>query len=177
MTDQIAYQPVRRSEARAARSNPEGTVVPVEALRTVVLFTLADAFALVPEETMWADHRLADILAPLTAFEASSVPLAVRQEMLEGNYRHALEAIGRRNPHTSTPVWDKEAVKATAEDWAGVTMQMVTECYTLRPLDESAMHAKLLGLLRDLGLDHPYNPRPARYLPNDVRYRLNRKTG
>lgn len=175
MTDQPTSVPVRKAEARAARTNPAGALAPLEALRTVVLYTYADAFALVPEEIMWAGYHLDDILAPLVDRKPGSVPLAVRQEMLDGNYTRALAAIEKRDDRATTLVWDHQATHATGNDWAAVTMQMISECYHLRPLEESAMHGKMVGLLRELGVDNPTNPRPARYLPNDIRHRLNHK--
>lgn len=166
---------VRRAESRAVQSNPTSAIAPADALRTVVLFTISDAFALVPEEVLWAGYHLDETLAPLIARTPTSVPLSVRHEMLEGTYAAALERLQSREPTGDFPVWDKQAAHARAEDWAAVTMQMVTECYALRPMEESTMHGRIVGLLRELGVDHPGNPRPARYLPNDVRYRLNNR--
>lgn len=166
--------PVRKTEARAARTNPEGAQAPLIALRTVILFTFTDAFGLVPEESMWVAYHLDEVLAPLLSKRPGNVPLAVRQEMLEGNYSAALNRIEERDDRFAAGVFDPAAKRATATDWAAVTMQMISECYQLRPLDESAMTGQIVGLLRELGVDDPKNPRPARYLPNDVRHRLNR---
>ena len=177
MSDPSTADPVRKAEARAVQTNPAGALAPLDGLRTVILFTVADAFGLVPEETMWVGYHLDDILSPLMGRTPGSVPLAVRQEMLEGNYTRELNLIDARDNRAATAVWDPNAVHATVNDWAAVTMQMITECYQMRPLEESAMHGKIVGLLRELGVDDPKNPRPARYLPNDVRHRLNHKTG
>lgn len=167
--------PVRKSEERFAARNPEGTYAPLEALRTVILWTFTDAFGLVTEETMWAGYHLDQILAPLMDKKPRQVTLAVRQEMHDGTYTRALAAIEARDDRTGGVVYDPEAAKASVNDWAAVVLQMVTECYQIRPMEESAMHGQIVGLLRDLGIDHPQNPRAARYLPNDVLYRLRRK--
>jgi hypothetical protein len=44
--------------------------------------------------------------------------------------------------------------------------------YRLRPLEESALHGQITGLLRELGVGDPANPRGSRYLPTVVRHRL-----
>lgn len=175
MSDPTQPAPVRQAEARAGKVNPAGAMAPLTALRTVVLYTFTDAFGLVAEEAMWAGYHLDDILAPLLSREPDVVPLSVRQEMLEGTYTRALELIEARDDRSGGATWDAETIHANVNDWAGVTMQMISECYQMRPLEESAMHGKIVGLLRELGVDDPKNPRPARYLPNDVRHRLNHK--
>lgn len=165
-------EPVNKAEERATRMNPEGQVAPLVALQTVVLWTLTDAFGLVPEETMWASYHLDEILSPLMGKEPTSVPLAVRQEMLDKNYSAALERMESRDDRFAAATFDPAAKRATAHDWAAVTLQMITECYRMRPMEESAMTGLIVGLLRELGVDDATNPRPARYLPNDVRHRL-----
>lgn len=173
MTETPVVAPVRRSEQRAVLTNPDSSLVSLGALRTVVLCTLADAFALVPEEILYTGRHLDEVLAPLITRAPSSVPLSVRHEMFEGNFAAALERLETSDRSTATAVDNPEAHRARAEDWAAVTVQMVGECYDLSPMEESTMHGRIVGLLRDLGVDHPTNPRAARYLPNNVRYRLN----
>lgn len=177
MSDPTHTEPVRQVEARAGKVNPAGAMAPLTALRTVILYTFTDAFGLVAEESMWTGYHLDDILAPLLTREPSVVPLSVRQEMLEGTYTRALEMIEARDDRSGGAAYDADATRADVNDWAGVTMQMISECYQMRQLEESAMHGKIVGLLRELGVDDPTNPRPSRYLPNDVRHRLNNKTG
>lgn len=173
MTDSPATTPVRQSEVRAALRNPDSNVASLDALRTVILYTFTDAFGLVTEETLWVGYHLDEILAVLMNKTPENVPIAVRQEMLEGVYSAALQTIELRDDRDAAVAWDKNTVHATAQDWAAVTMQTITECYQMRPLEESAMHGKIVGVLRELGVDSPTNPRAARYLPNDVRHRLN----
>lgn len=177
MTEPGAAAPIRRSESRAAQENPDGTIAPLEGLRTVLLWTITDAFGLVAEEIMWTGYHLDEILAPLMSHTPTNVPLTVRHEMLDGFYTRELDAIEARDDRTLAGFWDSNATHATVSDWAGVTMQMISECYQMRPLEESTMHGKIVGLLRELGVDNAKNPRPARYLPNDVRHRLNHKGG
>lgn len=172
LTDAVdSYVP--QSEQRAAQRNTPGAIAPALALQTVVLFTISDAFGLVPEEIIWAEEHLGGILEPLLDKRPSNVPLAVRQEMLTSSYTRTMERLIATNTTHDFPAYDPHALNATATDWATVLMQLVTGCYTLRPLDESAMYGKLLGLLRELGVSNPANPRAARYLPNDVKHRLN----
>lgn len=162
--------PVRRAEARAVAENPEGTAAPLAALRTVLLYSIAAPFSLLPEEVFWVNFHLEKVLAPLVGKQPEVVPLAVRQEMLEGTYSQALDAIEEQ----AVPVGivDPQAATAEINDWVAVLMGTITQCYTLRPIEESAMHGRLIGLLRELGVSDPQNPRGAVFLPNDVRHRL-----
>lgn len=173
MSETPVATPVRRAEQRAVLSNPDSSLVSLGALRTVVLCTLADAFALVPEEILYTGRHLDEVLAPLMSRTPTSVPLSVRHEMFEGNFAAALERLETSDITTASAVENTETHRARAEDWAAVTVQMVGECYDLAPLEETTMHARIVGVLRELGVDHPINPRAARYLPNNVRYRLN----
>jgi hypothetical protein len=162
--------PVRRAEARGATPNPTDAAAAVTALRTVLLYSIATPFALVPEEIMWAGYHLDKILAPLKGKTAEIVPLAVRQEMLTGHYSTALEAAEQKQ--SAAAVFDSSVKQGDLNDWAAVLISTITQCYTLRPMEESAMHGQLVGLLRELGVGDPVNPRGARFLPNDVRHRL-----
>jgi hypothetical protein len=140
-----------------------------------MLHILADAFALLPEETMWAGFCLDDILGPVGAERPESVPLAVRHEMTTGEYTARLER-AETSDRTDRPVHDASLRVVPAEEWAAVLLHMVTACYTLRPLVESSLHGRLVGMLRELGVGDAGRPRPTRYLPNDLRERLS-KTG
>jgi hypothetical protein len=150
--------------------NPPDPAVTVAALRTVMLYSIGDPFGLLPEEILWTGFYLDKILAPLQGRDPGDVPLAVRREMLDGTYSQILTRMERRG--TAPPVFDPDVPRADINDWAAVLMASVTQCYSLRPMDESSMHGQLVGLLRELGVGDPSNPRGARYLPNDVRYRL-----
>ena len=173
MSELHVTTPLRRAEQRAVLSNPDGSLISLGALRTVVLCTLADAFALVPEEILYAGRHLDEVLAPLMTRTPTSVPLSVRHEMFEGNFTATLERLGTTEMSSAIAVDQQHRHRAHAEDWAAVTVQTIGECYDLGPVEEAAMHGRIVGLLRDLGVDHPNNPRAARYLPNNVRYRLN----
>lgn len=154
-----------------AEPNPDhGTVA---ALRAVLLYTLTDTFRLVPDESLWLRYELSEILAPLEGHETSIVPLAVRQEMLGGT---ASAALARLHAHTGDQglVWDPSAIQATAEQWTTVIMAMIKTCYDVPAMVEMGVQARIVAALRDLGLDDPDNPRPSRYLPNDVRFSLNK---
>jgi hypothetical protein len=164
---------VRRTEVRSGMENPSGNLAPLEGLRMVILWTISDVFSLVSEEILWLRLQLDDILAPLIGVEPVSVPASVRHEMLEGFYSRELRIIEGRNQRNYTRFFDHDATRATASDWAAVTMQMIAECYAPAPRVHVEMHAKIIRALRELGVDNPSSPRPARYLPNDIRYRLN----
>lgn len=150
---------------------PSGQVSVVEALRTVMLHTLTDVFALVPEEILWAGYHLDQILAPLAGQQPAKLPAAARQEMLHASYSQALAAL--ESQHLSPTVADSSTRSASLEDWAAVLVSTICECFPMRPMLESTMRGQLTGLLRELGVGAPTRPRSCRYLPSDVRERLN----
>jgi hypothetical protein len=162
--------------ANPASSVPEptGGADLLRAWRTVMLFTLTDSFALQPEEIMWAGYHLDAILAPLRGRASVLVPLAVRQEMSAPHpYSAALAEAEAASAPVTVGTFDPSVTHAAVTDWAGVFMAMISGCYPLRPLEEATMRGQIVGVLTELGVGHPSNPRPARYLPNDVRHRLN----
>lgn len=159
---------------RGNQPNPAGVTRPLLALRTVILWTLTDAFGLVPEESLWAGYHLDRILNPLVGRPTSLVSLAVRQEMLTGVYTRQLDMLEAGDRPASLPVHDPAAVTATPADWAAVLLDVIESCYPMRPMDQSAIAGQIIGLLRELGVGDPHNPRGARYLPTDVRHRLTR---
>ena len=68
-----------------------------------------------------------------------------------------------------TPAVAAPEVKyAGPEEWAAVVMQMAETCYMLRPMVESQMRGKLIGILREMGVGRPKAPRASKYLPADV---------
>jgi len=58
--------------------------VVLSALRTVLLYSIATPFVLLPEERMWASWQLGVMLAPLAGRLPQKVPVAVRQELDDG---------------------------------------------------------------------------------------------
>ena len=162
--------PVRRAEARSITKNPTDSIAPIAALRTVLLYSIAAPFALRPEETLWAGFHLDKALAPLIGKTAEYVPLAVRQEMIDSTYTRALEAL--EGSKETVAEFDPRVTHADLNDWAAVLMSTITQCYSMRPMEESALHGQIVGLLRELGVGDPVNPRGARFLPNDVRHRI-----
>ena len=143
------------------------------ALRTVMLYVLSDAFALLPEEIMWAGFHLDEILSPLAGQEPGSVALAVRHESRTGEYSARLSR-AESLPVTTAPAQVGPSAHVSAADWAAVLMHMVSTGYVLRPLVESSMLGQIIGLLRELGVGDGTAPRPAKYLPNDLREYLGR---
>ena len=142
----------------------------VTALRAVLLYILTDTFALIPDESLWFGYELKGILAPLEGHRTGVLPLAVRQEMLGGTASAALARL-HQCPQQSLAD-DPRAVRATAERWATVIMAMVKTCFDIPALAEVGLQVAILAALHDLGVDDPTNPRPSRYLPNDVRFSL-----
>ena len=160
------------AEGHTLRVNPGSGDVRLAALRTVMLYTITDVFALVVEESIWAGYHLDRILAPLMDQKPRMVPLPVRQEMLNGAYSRELNDLETRASAIVAIGQDPLTASADLNDWAGVLVDAVGQTYRLRPMEESALQGQIIGLLRELGVGNPENPRGSRYLPTVVRHRL-----
>ena len=147
----------------------------VDALGTFVTAVLADAFDLTPEETIWVRAHLAETFSPLAGRTVDQVPLQVSQEI-------STEAFSRRLAERdeagsgSARIQPAGVRYAGAEEWAAVIMQIVEQCYAPRPLDESGMRGRLIGLLRELGVGRADAPRASTHLPAEVIHLLNRRS-
>jgi hypothetical protein len=169
MTDKMRAE---NAEGHTVQVNPVSGDVRLGALRTVMLYTIADVFALVVEESIWAGYHLDRILAPLIDQKPRMVPLPVRQEMLTGAYSRELDDLETRASGAVALGQDPLTASADLNDWAGVLVDAVAQMYQLGPMDESALQGQIIGLLRELGVGNPANPRGSRYLPTVVRHRL-----
>ena len=160
------------AEGHTIQVNPGSGDVRLAALRTVMLYTITDVFALVVEESIWAGYHLESILAPLMDQKPRMVPLPVRQEMLSGAYSRELNDLETRASGIVAIGQDPLTASADLNDWAGVLVEAVGQMYRLGPMEESALQGQIIGLLRELGVGDPANPRGSRYLPTVVRHRL-----
>ena len=160
------------AEGHALQVNPGAGDVRLGALRIVMLYTITDVFALVVEESIWAVYQLDRILAPLMDVKPRMVPLPVRQEMLTGAYSRELNDLETRASEVVATGQDPRTASADLNDWAGVLMDAIGQMYLLGPMEESALQGQIMGLLRELGVGNPTNPRGSRYLPTAVRHRL-----
>jgi hypothetical protein len=163
------YSPLSRSEERYKRTNPDSKVAHAAAIRTVILQIVTEAFDLYDEERLWLGYHLDNLFAPLLELSPHAVPLPVRQEMLDGTYTRLLELRNIAKKHSRETKIDKKVLQASAEEWVEVLLSPVFSSYQLRPLTESSMRGQMLGLLNELGIDDPETPRPATFLPNDLR--------
>lgn len=167
-------RPTSYGEARSLALSPGDPEAVVRATRTVLLFTLSDCFALVPEEILWAGYHLDRVLAPFAGQTPSKVPLVVRREMLPPHpFTQALSAAEAAANRAQPAVHDGQTAYGREDDWAGVFTQMITQTWSPRPMQEAEAHGLIVGLLRELGVGDAQQPRASRYLPNDVRHRLN----
>jgi hypothetical protein len=155
--------------------NPDSRIAHAAAFRTVVLQVVTEAFDLYDEEHLWLGYHLDTVFAPLMDTLPHTVPLAVRQEMLDGTYSRLLELRNKAKRMQGQTSWDANVLHASAEEWTDALLSPVFSCYSLRPLTESGMRGNLLGLLRELGVGSAENPRGSTFLPNDLRLRLIRK--
>jgi hypothetical protein len=160
------------AEGHTTQVNPSSGDVRLGALRTVMLYTITDVFALVVEESIWVGYHLDRILAPLMDQKPRMMPLPVRQEMLNGAYSRELNDLETRASGMVAVGQDPLTASADLNDWAGVLVDAVGQMYRLRPMEESALQGQILGLLREMGVGNPANPRGSRYLPTVVRHRL-----
>jgi hypothetical protein len=162
----------RLADARAASATPSDTGATADAFRVVLTYTITDAFALTVEESLWVSYHLTGVLQPLRRMVPSRLPLAVRHELLEQTYSERMNTFETRDHDSVALPADPEVTAADLDDWAIVIAETVTSCYPLRPITESGMYGQITGLLRELGVGHPTNPRAARYLPNAVKTRI-----
>lgn len=160
------------SEERFRRVNPDSRIAHAAAFRTVVLQIISEAFDLYDEESLWLGYHMDTVFAPLMDTFPHTVPLAVRQEMLDGTYSRLLELRSKAKRLQGQTTYDANVLHASAEEWADALLSPVFSCYSLRPLTESGMRGNMLGLLKELGVGSKTNPRGATYLPNDLRLKL-----
>ena len=152
--------------------NPGSSYSHAEAIRSIMLYILADAFDLHTEETIWAGHAFDAVCGELVVHNPHSVPLAARQEMLNGTYTRQLEL--RENAHLlrGSTVYDRAVMTASREEWAEILLALVTSSYTLPPLTEARLLTIITTVLTELGVGSKQNPRGATHLPTDLRLRL-----
>jgi len=164
----------REANMRASTQAPTDPALIARAFRTVLAYTITDAFACTVEESLWVRHHLGEIVEPLTTMQPHAMPLAVRRELMEHSYSDLFDRADTSEYEATALPADAETTNAALDDWAGVLTETISECYTLRPMVESATYGKITGLLRELGVGDPMNPRAARYLPAAVRSRIAR---
>ena len=171
-TGPVGFLPVS-GEERYRRVNPDSRVAHAAAARTVILQVVSEAFDLYDEEEMWLGYHLDNVLAPLLDVLPHTVPLAMRQEMLDGTYSRQLELRGRAKLLRGQAKYDSGVLNATVADWVEALLGPIFMSYRLRPLVEDSIRGQLAGLLRELGVGNAKNPRGALFLPNDLRMQLN----
>lgn len=166
-----AYQPVKFRDTGMV-VNPESAAAHAAAIRTVMLYLLTDAFALTTEERVWSGWALDEVCAPLLDVQPHTVPLAARQEMINGTYSRLLELHGKPGARRNENVYDTRVTHASANEWADALMTPVQASYTLPPFAEARMRDRLVKLLSELGVGLEENPRSATYLPTELRYKV-----
>jgi hypothetical protein len=142
------------------------------AFKIVVLQVMTEAFDLFDEEHMWLGFHLDTMFSPLLDLTPHTVPLPVRQEAQNGTYSRQLELRHRAKTVRGQAVFNANVLQATREDWASALLNPVFASYVMRPLSESSMRGQMLGLLAELGIGDPGNPRGALFLPTDLRLQI-----
>lgn len=164
----------RAANMRAATSTPDDPALVARAFRTVLAYTITDAFACSVEESLWVRHHLNEIVEPLTTIKAHTMPLSVRRELMERSYSDLFDRADTADGSAIALPADANTTNASLDDWTGALSETITQCYSLRPMTESAIYGQINGLLREIGVGDPVNPRGARYLPAAIRARLPR---
>lgn len=157
-TEQTVYQRrVKNSEALHS------------AIKSVMVFNITDAFNLQEYECIWAHTHVSRILEPLLGAHIKSIAAPVKDELLTGMYSRKI-AERRWDAHQPQGVSDTQ--QASVYDWAKVLANIILECYSVRPLYETSLVAQFVGLLTELGVGDPENPRASIYLPTALRYQM-----
>lgn len=144
----------------------------LRALRTVLTYSVSDAFDLTSEESAYLALVLSDLLSPsvLPDVEVTALPLAVRQEIVSGLYSGRLAA---RHARAARPASAAAGARtANADTWLQVLMDTITTTLALDVMTTMEIEARLRRLLLDLGVGHRMTPRASRYLPTSVRHLL-----
>lgn len=148
----------------------------LNALRTVITYTLVDAFDLNPDEATILNYKVAEALLPFKDATAHSIPQAVFHEIKTQEYsRNLSERTTGTYYQREKNDLPKNVALLTAEfnDWVEIILEMVTLSY--HPINinsEITLRANISLVLSELGIGAKKNPRESYYLPNAVRYNL-----
>jgi len=141
----------------------------VDAIGTVVHYTLSDAFDLVAEESLWVSWHLKEILDPLQDEHPSAIQAAVKQELDNWAYSNAL--FNRDQDRGSVHRQNGDVKYASLDDWTEAITEIIFASYPdLRPMIKSRIIGSVSGLLFELGLRNGKDSRASLYLPNALRY-------
>lgn len=140
-----------------------------DAYKAVITSTLADIFALHPEEVLWTDYSLDKAFDIAQDCTITDLPVAVEDELDTGKYSAGLFSEDRSlKPITATIKYPH----ATLDDWSSVFTEMIEEGFALSAIAQAGIFAIVKTLLSEIGVGHEENPRGAYYLPNTIRWRL-----
>lgn len=143
----------------------------VRAMRTVIVYTVTDVFDLAEEESMWVSYHVENILRQVEGMTPRSIASPVRHELQTGEYSKRLSA-SLEAEHFPTRASGR-TTQADVTDWATVLSDVITQSYMVRPMLALSIVGQISGILVELGVGDPVNPRASRYLPNSVRHAIN----
>lgn len=139
------------------------------ACKTTLVYFIAEAFALCPEEIFWTSHKIKSILEPMSHRSQIGLPIAVKQELLTNKYSDLLNGlIEGQQGYRGAP----EALQASVQDWSQMLASSVRNTYSLRPLEDLPLTQQFAGILTELGVGASHNPRYSVYLPSAVRSQM-----
>lgn len=167
-TGKVRHIPVPRADTGLLVS-PQSAAAHACAWRTVLVWQITEAFDLREEEALWTGYHLEIALEPLLDAVPREVPLAVRQEMLSGTFTQLLERRWRARRTGATVQTSSRVASANRSDWVEVFAGPITAVYSMRPMDEALLRGRIEGVLTELGVGDPVQPRPSTYLPEELR--------
>lgn len=149
--------------------NPDTEVANAAAFRIIFIYTIATAFNLSEEETLWIGYQLDSILSPLLKQKPDTVPFPVRQEMLKETYTFMLEQRTRMNKLTDKPeMFNNNVLQADLNEWVETLMSVLNTSYNLPPIVEIKIKSELAEMLASLGVGAVKAPRMSTHLPKDL---------
>lgn len=143
----------------------------LNAIRVVTTYTIMDVFSLAPEETLWVSHHVGQALEVFENSKVGRLCSPVVYELSTGDYsKRVSKTVAGQMPQTLTSVANKSV---DLGDWAVVISNIASESFYERPLKLSTYNGKIMGILKELGVGDPRNPRPSNYFPNSIMYLRN----
>lgn len=148
----------------------ESAVTPTHyatATKSVMTYTIADVFALTEEEIMWASYQISEALKSIQNSPVKLLPSAVKMELETNEYSKRLFSMGK-NAHPS--LVRKNVATIDALDWAILIADIALKAYDVRAIESSAFVGRISGILTELGVGNPLEPRASKYLTNAALY-------
>lgn len=140
------------------------------ATQSVMTYTIADVFDLTEEEIMWTSYQINEALQQIKNNKVKLIPSSVKKELEDGFYSERLFIMGK---DASPSCARKQVATIDALDWAILISNIALQAYECRTIVESAFIGRISGILSELGVGNPLEPRASKYLTNAAIYLKN----